>query len=71
MHSSMCESNITAYINNSFTFFKLAYYISFSSLLIVFHQFFTWIALGDAGLRFWLIWVRKANVVEEETKWAA
>jgi hypothetical protein len=43
---------------------------NFSSILIVFHQFFTWIALGDADLHFSLILVRKANAVDEETKWA-
>ena len=43
---------------------------NFSSILIVFHQFFTWIALGDADLRFSLILVRKASAVEEETKWS-
>jgi hypothetical protein len=39
-----------------------------SSIPIVFRQFFTWIALGDADVRFLLILVRKANAVEEETK---
>jgi hypothetical protein len=41
---------------------------NFSSVLIVFHQFFTWIALGDADLHFLLMVVRKANAVTEETK---
>jgi hypothetical protein len=41
---------------------------NFSSILIVFWQFFTWIALGDADLRFSLMLVRKANAVEGETK---
>jgi hypothetical protein len=31
-------------------------------------DFFTWTALGNAELRFLLIFVRKANAVEEETK---
>ena len=39
---------------------------NFSSLLIVFYRFFTWIALGDVDLRFSLMLARKANVVEEE-----
>jgi len=37
-----------------------------SSILIVFHQFFTWIALGDVDLSFSLMLVRKANVLEEK-----
>jgi hypothetical protein len=41
---------------------------NFSSIPIVFHQFFIWVALGDADLRFSLLLVRKANAVEEETK---
>jgi hypothetical protein len=41
---------------------------NFFSLLIVFHQFFTWIALGDVDLHFSLMSVRNANAVEEETK---
>jgi hypothetical protein len=42
--------------------------LNFSSVLIVFCQFFTWIAQGDADLSFSLILVRKANAVEEKTK---
>jgi len=38
------------------------------SLLIVFHCFFTWIALGDVDLCFSLMLVRKANAVQEETR---
>jgi hypothetical protein len=41
---------------------------NFSSIPIVFRRFFTWIALGDADLRFSLILVRKANAVDDETK---
>jgi hypothetical protein len=41
---------------------------NFSSVLIVFRQFFTLILLGDADLRFSLILVRKANAVEAQTK---
>ena len=40
---------------------------NFPSVLIVFCQFFTWIAQGDADLRFSLMLVRNANAVEEET----
>jgi len=39
----------------------------FSSVLIVFHRFFTWIALGDVELRLLLILVAKANAVEVRT----
>ena len=35
-----------------------------SSILVVFCQFFTWIALGDLGLHFSLIWVTTANADE-------
>jgi len=41
---------------------------NFSSLAIVFHQFFTWIALSDVDLRFSLLLLRKASATEEETK---
>jgi hypothetical protein len=41
---------------------------NFSSMPIVFHQFFTWIALGDVDLCFSLELLRKAIAVEEETK---
>jgi hypothetical protein len=41
---------------------------NFYSVLIVFCQFFTWIALGDAALCFSLTLVRKANALEEETR---
>jgi hypothetical protein len=39
-----------------------------SSVLIVFSQFFTWIALGDVNLHISLMFVIKANAVEEETR---
>jgi hypothetical protein len=41
---------------------------NFSSVRIVFHQFFTWIALGDVDLRFSLMLLRKASAVEVSTK---
>jgi len=41
---------------------------NFSSVLIVCRRFFTWIALGDVDLHFSFMLVRKANVVEEETR---
>jgi hypothetical protein len=40
---------------------------NFSSVLTVFRQFFTWIAVGDADLRFSPMFVRKAYAIEEET----
>jgi hypothetical protein len=49
-----------AYIN-SLTIFKS----NFSSIPFVFCQFFTWIAVGDADLRFSLILVRKTSAAEE------
>jgi hypothetical protein len=50
------------YVNSLFTFLKSAYYI-----LVVFHQYFTWIALGNVDLCFSLILVTKANAFEEGT----
>ena len=44
---------------------------NFSSIPIVFRQFFSLIALGDVELHFSLMLVRKANAVEEETTYAA
>jgi hypothetical protein len=41
---------------------------NFSSIPMVFHQFFTWSALGDVDLHFSLMLVRRDNGVEEETK---
>jgi hypothetical protein len=43
---------------------------NFSSLPIVFHRFFTWIALSDVDLHFSLMLIRGANAVEEATKFA-
>jgi hypothetical protein len=40
---------------------------NFSTILIVFCQLFTWIALGDADLHFSLILVTQANGVEGGT----
>ena len=40
---------------------------NFSSVPIVFCQFFTWVALGGADLHFSHVLVRIANAVEEET----
>jgi hypothetical protein len=40
---------------------------NFSSMLIVIHQFFTWIALGDADIHFSPMLGRKAHAVEQPT----
>jgi hypothetical protein len=39
-----------------------------SSVCIVFHRFFSWVALGDVDLYFSLMLARKACAVEEEIK---
>jgi hypothetical protein len=44
---------------------------NFSSVLTVFHKFFTWIAPDDVALHFSVISVTKANAVEGCTKSAA
>jgi len=44
---------------------------NFSSISIIFCQFFIWIALGGVDFHLSLILVRKANACEEETKRAA
>ena len=41
---------------------------NFRSILIVFHQFVTWIAVGDADLCALLMLFRIASAIEEETK---
>jgi len=71
MYTAMSKSNITAYVNSSFIFFMLPYYVCFSLILIVFHQFSSWITLDDVDLCFSLILVTKANAVEGGTTSAA
>jgi hypothetical protein len=44
---------------------------NFSATIIVFRQFFTWIALDFVDSRFLLILATKANAVEGETTSAA
>jgi hypothetical protein len=61
----MSKSNSTAHFNNFFASASRLFTYNFSSITIVFHRFFTWIALGDVDLRFSLM-VRIANAVEEE-----
>jgi len=63
----MLIHNIMPYVTNSFAFSSWHDMSNFSSTHIVFHRFFTWIALGDIDLHFSLILVTKANAVEEET----
>jgi hypothetical protein len=43
---------------------------NFSSIPIVFHWFFTWIAVSDVDLHFSPMLVRMAYAVEEENTWA-
>jgi len=43
----MSESSVTAYVNNSFTFLRLACYVYFSAIPIVSHRFFICMALRD------------------------
>jgi hypothetical protein len=59
MYATMSESDIMAYVTNLFTFFHLAYTSNSSTVLIVCHQFFTWIALDDVDLCFSLILLKK------------
>ena len=63
-------SNITAYVNNLFTFSSWFITSNFSSKPIVSRQFFTCTALGDIQLCFSLTLVRKANAVQQEIKYA-
>ena len=67
MYAVMSKSNITAYVNSSFTFLMLACYVCFSSIIIVFHQFSSWITLDDVDICFSLILVTKADAVEGGT----
>jgi hypothetical protein len=62
----MSESSIMAYVNNSFTFLRLACYIYFSAILVVSHQFFICIALRDVDRVVQCIFVPKANADEGE-----
>ena len=55
----------------SLTFSSLLFIPNSSSMPIFFRRFYIWTALDNVDLRFWLILVRKANAVEEETKWVA
>jgi hypothetical protein len=70
-YTTMSESNITAYVSNLCTFSSKLITCNCSSVLIVFCWFFTWNSLGDVALRICLTLVRKANAVDEETRWTA
>jgi hypothetical protein len=62
----MSKSNIMVYIYSLFTFSCLLITSNFYLVLMVFHQFFTWIALDDILLWFLFMLVRRANAVEEK-----
>jgi len=66
MITSVSESNIMLPIHLPFSGRLIT--SNFSPIPIVFHQFFTWIVLGDVDLCFSLMLVRKANAVEEGNK---
>lgn len=65
MYATMSQSNITLYVNN-LTFSSL-FTFNVSLILIVFCQFFAWIALDNVDLYFSLILVIKANAIERGT----
>jgi hypothetical protein len=65
MYATMSESNNTVYVKNS-TFSILLITFNVSSVLIVFCQFFAWIALDNVDLYFSLILVTEANAIEGE-----
>lgn len=62
----MSESSITAYVNNSFTFLRLACYVCFSAVPVVCHQFVICIAPHDVDHVVQCIFVPKANADEGE-----
>jgi len=39
---------------------------NFSSVPVVFHQFFTWIALGDVDLHFWFMLLKKSVLLRRK-----
>ena len=65
MYATKSESSITLYVNKS-TFSSL-FTFNVSLILIVFSQFFAWIALDNVNLYFSLILVIKANAFESGT----
>jgi len=62
----MSESSIMAYVNNSFTFLRLACYVRFSAVPVVSHRFFICTALHDVDHVVQCIFVPKANADEGE-----
>ena len=71
MYATMGKSNITACVNNLFTFFRSAYYTSFLFSTNGLSQIFAWIAPDNVYLYFSLILVTKAIPVEQGTTSAA
>jgi hypothetical protein len=67
----MDKGNITVSVTLHSPFLRQFIASNSSSVPIVFHQFFTWIALGDVDLRFSLMLLRKTSAVEEESERAA
>ena len=66
----MSDSNIMLYQQFVHLFQVDLLCLKFSSALVICRYFF-WIAPGDVDLHFSLTLVRKANAVEEGTRWAA
>jgi hypothetical protein len=64
MYVTMSKSNITVYVKICSPLLSQLITSIFSSVPIVFCQFFTWSVLGDTDLRFSL----NASSVEEECK---
>ena len=66
MYTTVSKSNIMAYVKSLFTFSFQLIMSNLFSVLIVFPQFCTWIALDDTTLWFTFMLVRRANAVEEK-----
>ena len=67
MYTTISESRITAHVNICSTFSSWLIMSNLSYILIIFRQFFTWIALVDVDLHFSLILIMKANAAESYT----
>jgi len=65
MYTTVSKTNITVYVKSAFTFSCGLIMSNLYSVLIFFHQFFTWIALDDTPLWFSCMLVRRADAVEE------
>ena len=66
----MNKSNLMTYANICSCFPSWLITSNFSSVTIFFHQFFTWISLGDVDWHFSLMLVRKDSALQVATKWA-